>query len=74
MGALVLVVAINGVAVDVILSGNGTGTATTDLRKDCVIMHPPVLLMHPHLLSISPFYPDDGYILFCCLLLYALTK
>ena len=51
-GTLLVVVAFNIGAVAVRLTGTetGTGPATIDLIWDCVIMHLPVLLMHPHLL------------------------
>ena len=51
-GVLVVVVTVNIGSVAVILTGNvtGTGPATTYLIWDCVIMRPPVLLMHLPLL------------------------
>ena len=50
-----------------------TGTGTTDLRWYCFIICLSVLLMHPPLLSIHNFYPDDGYLLFCHLIPFVLT-
>ena len=69
-GLLVVVVSVNRGVVAVRLTGTGTGTGptTTDLLRDCVHMRPSVLLMYPSLLSISPFYPDDGSLPLCNLL------
>ena len=49
-------------------TGTGTGTVTTVLSRDCVIMRPPFMFMHPPLISICPFYPDDGSIPLCHML------
>ena len=75
-GALVVFVAVNRGAVDVILTGTvtSTRTATTDLIWDCVIMNLPILLMHLPILSIHPLYPDDLSLPFCRLLPSAPTK
>ena len=78
---LLVVVAANRGAVAVRLTGTrtgtgtvtGTGNGTTDLIWDFVIMHLLVLLMHPPLLSIHTFYPDDESFTLCCLLPSALT-
>ena len=72
-GTIVVFVSVNRGAVDVILTetGTGTGPTTTDLRWYCVIMRPPVLLIHLPLLSIRSFYSDDEYFNFYRLLPYS---
>ena len=79
---LLLVVAANRGAVAVRLTGTrtgtgtvtGTGNGTTDLIWDFVIMHLPVLLMHLPVLSTTHFYPECGYLTFCCMLSSESTK
>ena len=73
-GKLVVVVAVNRGAVAVRLTGTGTGPTTTDLIWDCVIIHLPIMLMHPLLLSIHPFYTGYGTLTLCHLIPSALTS
>ena len=77
-GTLSVVVSFNKVTVDVRLTGTGTGTgtgpATTHLIRDFFIMSPTVLLMHPPLLTMFSFYPDDSSLPFYCLLSSALNE
>ena len=73
-GKLVVVVDVNRGAVAVRLTGTGTGPATTHLIRDFFIMSPTVLLMHPPLLTMFSFYPDDSSLPFYCLLSSALNE